>query len=64
MAADLTDNRIAVGMSMVIDRLAHISQKSPGFYLGKAFFHTLFRYVYQPLFFRAYPSDAEHTGRV
>ena len=64
VAANFTYNGIPVSISMIVNCLTHITQKTPGLYFLKSKFYTFFRYLNQFLFLRAYFPNAEHPGRI
>ena len=64
MTADLTHDRGAVCQGVLVNRIAHITEKSPGFYVLKADLNTFLRHIDELFPLRVDISDAEHAGRV
>lgn len=50
VAANFTYNGIPISISMIVNCLTHITQKTPGLYFLKSKFYTFFRYLNQFLF--------------
>ena len=64
MTADLTNDSITIGKSMIMYCLTHISKESPWLYFSQSKLHTFLRYFYQLLLLRAYLTNTEHSGRI
>ena len=64
VSADFSYHGIAVRVRMLIHRLTHISQISPGLYFFQTFLHTFLCHLHQLFLLAADFSDTEHTGGI
>ena len=61
VSADLTNDRITVSISVIMNRLTHVSKKSPRMDRFKSFINAFLCYLNEALFLRGNLSDTEHS---
>ena len=64
VTADLTDDRITICVSMIMDCLSHISEESPRTDCFESLINTFLCYLNEALFLRGNFSDTEHSRRI